>query len=313
MNYNKSYSSDISNNINQNKTINKKPISLGPYFNNKQTSSIDRILSDPRYDENQEFLNDPKYNTQQIRTNKQQSQNQQNQQNQIQSNQIQIQSTQIQNQPNQSKQSKQPKQPNQIQNQPQQINPKVTKVNSFKILEFGKVNTRSDYLADVGLISPPYVITDHFQILPFDEIDTNMKHNIINLLNAEFGVKDNQDEQDEQDEDNIVYSENFINTTWSGANIFYVMTSMDKSKLYGTIAIDRKNFYPYISQLYIVKEERYRNLSKHLINFANRYIKSLNFTQSRLWCENKLVSYYTKLGWHFEGKHNKLNIMFFNL
>jgi len=91
------------------------------------------------------------------------------------------------------------------------------------------------------------------------------------------------------------------------------MTSEDQNKLYGTIAVDRKNFYPYISQLYIVESERCRGLARHLINFSNRYIKSLNFTQSRLWCENKLVEYYTKLGWFFEGKQNDLNIMVFNL
>jgi hypothetical protein len=175
------------------------------------------------------------------------------------------------------------------------------KVNGFKILSFGKVNTRQDYLADVGLISPPYVITDKFQIIPFELItEKQMVSKIINSLNNEFGH-------------DMAYSEDIINKTWTGANVFYVMTSSDKTKFYGTIAIDRKNFYPYISQLYIVEDERYRNLGKHLINFANRYIKSLNFTQSRLWCENKLVQYYSRLGWKYEGKQKDLNIMVFDL
>ena len=261
MSYNKSYPSS---------TTNTEQTKMGPYFDNDNSSSINRIISDPRYEQiinvdnivskSKKSTSNPIDNTNQIK------------------------------QTNQTKQTKQTK---------DQVK---SKINSFKIINFGKVSNRTDYLADVGLISPPYVITDQFQILSFDQINSDMKQYIIDLLNEEFGQTND-----------VYYSEDFINNTWSGANVFYVMTSSDRSKLYGTIAVDRKNFYPYISQLYIVEEERSRNLAKHLINFANRYIKSLNFTQSRLWCENKLVSYYTNLGWYFEGKENDLNIMVFNL
>jgi hypothetical protein len=181
-----------------------------------------------------------------------------------------------------------------------QSNQTKSKITSFNVLSFGKIKTRSEYLADVGLFYPPYVITDQFQITTFENINEQIQDQIVNLLSLEFGT-------------DVEYSTNFIKTSWVGANVFYVMTSSDNSKLYGTIAIDRKNFYPYISQLYIVESERCRGLATHLINFANRYIKSLNFTQSRLWCNDKLVTYYTNLGWLFEEKQNNLNIMVFNL
>ena len=91
------------------------------------------------------------------------------------------------------------------------------------------------------------------------------------------------------------------------------MTSEDNTMLYGTIAIDKKNFYPFISNLYIVLEQRSKGLGNFLLKFANKYIKSLQFTQSRLWCENKLVPFYTNLGWEIESKKDELNIMIYDL
>jgi GNAT superfamily N-acetyltransferase len=179
---------------------------------------------------------------------------------------------------------------------------KKQKVKNFKILKFGKVESRADYLSDVGMISPPYVMTDQFQIIPFEYVDESMQSQIINLLNDEFGKSSD-----------IEYSNTFIRDNWTGANIFYVMTSPDRLKLYGTVAIDRKNFYPCISQLYIVEDQRGRDLAKHLINYSNRYIKTLNFSQSKLWCEDKLLNFYEKLGWKFESKKDNYNIMTYDL
>ena len=262
-------------------SLENQNIKYGPYFNNKNSSSINRILSDPRFE--QEHYQDKEQKQQNIKNN---NVSKVNTTKKTQSNTVIQSNTVLQSNIVKKKQL------------PEKIKDKV---NGFKILNFGKVNTRQDYLADVGLISPPYVITDQFQIVPFELItNKQMLNEIINSLNNEFG-------------NDMAYSEDIINKTWTGANVFYIMTSSDKTKFYGTIAIDRKNFYPYISQLYIVEDERCRNLGKHLINFANRYIKSLNFTQSRLWCENKLVQYYDRLGWYYEGKQKDLNIMVFDL
>ena len=256
---------------------------------NNNNVNMNRILSDPRYVSNDQHntINNINKTVSKSKITKKQQINQQSNN----TNDMDLIDRQI-------KMSNLEKANEQINKDIKQTKPKI---NTFKILSFGKVNSRQDYLADVGLISPPYVITDQFQIIPFELIsDKTMVNEIINLLNYEFGHE-------------MQYSEDIINKTWTGANVFYVMTSTDKKKFYGTIAIDRKNFYPYISQLYIVEDERCRNLAKHLINFANRYIKSLNFTQSRLWCENKLIQYYNNLGWYYEGKQKDLNIMVFNL
>jgi hypothetical protein len=302
MSLNKSYASFDNNTSNNNNKINEN------YDDKQNNSLINRILSDPRFDNDNNYYNDPRYNTTSSSKNdliKVSKTKKTKKINEFVNTNAPITNTPITNTPI----TNTPITNTPITNKNVSFNipktekemPLVKKINSFKIINFGKVNTRSDYLADVGLISPPYVITDQFQIIPFELVTSNiMKNEIINLLNKEFGH-------------DIIYSEQFINNTWSGANVFYVMTSSDKSKFYGTIAVDRKNFYPYISQLYIVEDERCRNLGKHLINFANRYIKSLNFTQSRLWCENKLVNYYSKLGWYYEGKQKNLNIMVFDL
>ena len=43
---------------------------------------------------------------------------------------------------------------------------------------------------------------------------------------------------------------------------------------------------------YVVKDA-----GKILIDFSIEYIKVLGFSESRLWCERKLIPYYEKYGW----------------
>jgi hypothetical protein len=43
------------------------------------------------------------------------------------------------------------------------------------------------------------------------------------------------------------------------------MISLDKKSLFGTIAIDRKQFYPFISQLFVIPNKRSFGIGNFLI------------------------------------------------
>ena len=79
---------------------------------------------------------------------------------------------------------------------------------------------------------------------------------------------------------------------------------MKEKEFVGCIAVDRKNFTPSISQLYVVPKYRKKGYSKRLMEFAIHYVKSMEFHEVKLWCKSDLVEFYEKQGWIFERKAN---------
>ena len=155
-----------------------------------------------------------------------------------------------------------------------------------------KINHRCNFQADVEYICPISVKTDYFEILPYELVNNNIKKIVIDNLKIEWPE----------------YTHDFIISNWQSQDIFYVMTTKNQEDFIGTIAIDRKTFFPYISQLFVNK---YRNkgFAKKLINFANHYVKMLGFTESKLWCKKHLLNYYKKMNWTIEHDRGDTYIM----
>ena len=166
-------------------------------------------------------------------------------------------------------------------------------INNIIIYQYEPLTNREEYQADIGYFSPYYLTSNLFDIIPYENTPLNIKKQVCKMLNHEFGTSE------------LFYDDDYITSNWKYTNIFYII--MTKKSLLGTIAIDRKNFYPCISQLCIVPSKRSLGLGKYLINFANKYIKSMGFNTSRLWCKEELIPYYQKLNWSVENQIDDSN------
>lgn len=141
---------------------------------------------------------------------------------------------------------------------------------------------------DTGLVCPiHYKNKVNDEIKPFQECPTQIKDMVCNHIFTEWSK--------ETKVNNVNEAYTYITSNWTGGDIFYVL--YNNHRLIGLVAVDRKLFYPYISHLYVIKEERKKGYGKMLIDFSIEYINKLQFNEARLWCEIKLVPYYTKLGW----------------
>lgn len=157
-----------------------------------------------------------------------------------------------------------------------------------------KINHRCNFQADVEYICPISIKTDTFEILPYESVNDNIKQAVIDNLKTEW----------------TEYTHEFIKSNWQSQDIFYVMTSKNQEDFIGTVAIDRKVFLPFISQLYVAEKYRNKGYGKKLINFANHYIGMLGFSESRLWCKKHLLDFYTKIDWQVENEHPDKYVMF---
>jgi GNAT superfamily N-acetyltransferase len=81
------------------------------------------------------------------------------------------------------------------------------------------------------------------------------------------------------------------------------------SDFIGCVSIDRKQFYPYIGNLYVVPHKRKNGYASVLLRLAEDYTGLLSFTDSRLWCEKHLVKYYQKRGYKIEEQKSDIYYM----
>jgi GNAT superfamily N-acetyltransferase len=137
------------------------------------------------------------------------------------------------------------------------------------------------FLADSGLICALEETNDDYIIKRYQETSDNMQKQVINELQKEWEF----------------YNHSYIISNWSDSGVFYVMTTIDEKEFIGSIAVDRKNFYPYISQLYIVESKRNNGYAKILLSFAEKYTIEFGFNTARLWCSKDLIKFYEKLDW----------------
>ena len=102
------------------------------------------------------------------------------------------------------------------------------------------------------------------------------------------------------DNSNITYDEAFIEKTWKSPAALYVMTDA-QGNLVGTVAIDRKSYFPFISHLYVKPQFRRRGYGSKLLTIAEGHAAhQYTFGQSKLWCPDECVKFYEKRKWRKE-------------
>lgn len=165
-------------------------------------------------------------------------------------------------------------------------------------------NTYSElcqYIADVGYICPLKYVDEASKILvqPLQKYSPELQLIAADGLFSEFS--------DEMKVNNTYETIDYLITTFHYTDVLYVLTVDDK--FVGCVAVDRRNFYPFISHLFVVKGERKKGYSKLLMYVAEVYIKLFKFTEAKLWCKKHLQPLYARQGYKLEDKQDDLLIM----
>jgi GNAT superfamily N-acetyltransferase len=145
-----------------------------------------------------------------------------------------------------------------------------------------------NFHADAGLVCPVKVNAPTFNIIRYQDAIVDVQADVVRHLQKEWG-----------------YNREFIETQWSAVtgDVLYVMVGNNTGhtdnadRFIGCVAVDRKNFYPYISQLYVIEAERKRGHARKLLKAAEEYTRRMGFNTARIWCNTQLVPWYQKQGW----------------
>ena len=155
--------------------------------------------------------------------------------------------------------------------------------------------------ADIGTITALQVDTPNFKILPFKKVRPDIQEIVATKLKSL----------------NPKMSKHYITENWNGSDIMYVMISND-DKFIGTVAVDRKNFDPYISHLFVDPTVRKKGYGERLLDHGIDYARLFKFDAVKIWCADTLVPYYASKGWIQEklskdNSGNEVWILSYNL
>lgn len=138
--------------------------------------------------------------------------------------------------------------------------------------------------ADIGTVTPIEVYASDFCIIPYQSAKIETQQELADKLSSL-----NKD-----------ISRDYILENWQGSNVMYVMVS--GNEFIGSVAVDRKNFEPFISHLYIDKTHRNKGYGKRLLEHGILYSREFKFNTVKLWCDEEMIPYYEKLGWTMEKR-----------
>lgn len=156
-----------------------------------------------------------------------------------------------------------------------------------------RLTTECHYQADVGYVCPIVAKrTDNIEIKPYQLCSETIQRKTIASLHSQW-----KNEMRVAD----------ISGGIASGEVLYVMFKHDV--FIGCGYIERKRFYPFISNLFVNPEYRKRGYAKDILNHCIEHIKTLGFTEARLWCSKDLVSFYNHLGWGTENIDNGTHVM----
>lgn len=133
--------------------------------------------------------------------------------------------------------------------------------------------------ADIGTVTPIEVYSSKFCIIPYQSARIDAQKDIatkLRMLNPDI-------------------SRDYILENWKGSDVMYVIIS--GNLCIGSVAVDRKNFEPFISHLYVDVDYRKKGYGKRLLEHGIEYARSFKFNTVKLWCEEAMVPYYLSHGW----------------
>jgi GNAT superfamily N-acetyltransferase len=100
----------------------------------------------------------------------------------------------------------------------------------------------------------------------------------------------------------------YVEQSWTRGDAFYVVLS-DGGGFMGTAALDRKNFLPFVSHLFVAPAYRKRHIATLALDFLQHTSSHMGFKELRLWCEPSLEPFYTRLGWEHEADNDGVKVM----
>jgi len=152
---------------------------------------------------------------------------------------------------------------------------------------------------DSGLIYPKIYVSGTITLTPYQDCSQGIRNDacthIYNSFRTEIKLNDKSE------------TNNFITKNFSNGDIFYVLCVDDM--FIGTVALDTKNFYPCVSNMYVVEDQRKKGYGQLMLDFAIIYAIHLKFHELNLWCKKDMVSYYEKFGYEIVEKKDDLHIM----
>ena len=143
------------------------------------------------------------------------------------------------------------------------------------------------YKADTGYVYPYVVTCGDIVIKPFQEQPNAIQAAVSDALQSEWGSR---------------YSVGFINESWPDSDVMYVACT-SRGDFVGCMAVDRKNFCPFISHLFVAPDLRKQGVGGLFLAVAEKYSRQkLKFNEMKLWCLPHVLPYYTKRGWVEESR-----------
>ena len=143
------------------------------------------------------------------------------------------------------------------------------------------------YKADTGYVYPYVVTCGDIVIKPFQDQPDAIQAAVSDALQSEWGSR---------------YSVGFINESWPDSDVMYVACT-SRGDFVGCMAVDRKNFCPFISHLFVAPDLRKQGVGGLFLAVAEKYSRQkLKFDEMKLWCLPHVLPYYTKRGWVEESR-----------
>lgn len=158
-----------------------------------------------------------------------------------------------------------------------------------------------EFLADVGYVSP-LVYNDtqkKVEIKLFRHCDEIQQGAAAQFLCSHWSS--------EIKCESVEQAKEYILKNFSASNLFYLL--LFGGKCIGCVGIDRKNFYPFLSHLYVQQSWRSKGFAKALLQFAEAMVISYGFNEVRIWCEPHLQKFYENMSWKQENVQDGLLIM----
>ena len=127
------------------------------------------------------------------------------------------------------------------------------------------------FKADIGNVYPLIVTEGDYVIRPYVECPPDVKAATSTALLGEWAK---------------LATPEYIATNWCDSDVLYVLTHLDA--FVGCAVIDRKQFHPIISHLFVKQEHRKQGHAQRLLATIYEYVRSMGFSYVKLWCLPRL-------------------------
>lgn len=144
------------------------------------------------------------------------------------------------------------------------------------------------FMADAGLVCPLQVDEDEYMIRPYQHCSPKIQDAVSAALGAEW-----------QQTDDVEYTDAGIRKAWPGGDVLYVAAAKNAELFLGCIAVDRRNFHPFISHLLVTPSARGRGYGSRLLKLGEDYARCLRMESVKLWCKPHMVPFYEGRGYVF--------------